>query len=60
MVDEMYLNKSTQYHGGNYVGEDCNGELCKGLVVFMIVGVKKSVPYIVKSCPVIYFKDMVE
>ena len=44
MVDEMYLKKSSQYHGGDYVGEDDNGKLYTGIVVFMIVGVKDSVP----------------
>ena len=53
MVDEMYLKKSSQYHGGNYVGEDENGDLYKGIVVFMIVGLMKSIPYVVKSCPVV-------
>ena len=41
MVDEMYLKKASQYHGGNYIGEDSSGELYKGIVVFMIVDVKK-------------------
>ena len=27
MVDKMYLKKSSQYHGGNYVGEDDNGHV---------------------------------
>ena len=53
MVDEMYLKKSSEYHGGNYVGESSNGQLFKGIVVFMIVGLQKSVPYVVKSCPVV-------
>ena len=53
MVDEMYLKKSSQYHGGDYVGEDDNEKLYAGLVVFMIVGVKDYVPYVVKSCPVV-------
>ena len=53
MVDEMYLKKSSQYHGGDDVVEDDNGKLYTGIVVFMIVGVKDSVPYVVKSCPVV-------
>ena len=55
MIHEMYLQKAKQYHSGGYVGadEDCN--LCKGIVAFMIVGLKESVPYIVQSIPEINF-----
>ena len=51
MADEMYLDKGTQYHGGDYIGDDCDGNLYKGIVGFMIVGLKKSIPYIVKASP---------
>ena len=40
MVDEMYLEKATQYHGGKYVGADQGGNLYKGIIVFMIVDLK--------------------
>ena len=30
MVDEMYLEKATQYDGGKYVGADDEGILYKG------------------------------
>ena len=51
MVDEMYLQKSTQYHSGQYVGADEEGNLYKGIVGFMIVGLKKSIPFIIKASP---------
>ena len=51
MVDEMYLQKGTQYHSGNYVGADQEGNLYKGIVAFMIVGLRKSIPYIIKASP---------
>lgn len=38
MVDEIYLKKCSQYHGGEYYGETSNGELYSGMVVFMSVG----------------------
>ena len=41
MFDEMYLQKCTQYHGGTYEGANEEGELYKGVVVFMITGLKK-------------------
>ena len=51
MCDEMFLQKSSQYSGGQYVGVDENGTLFKGIAVFMIVGLKKSVPIVVKAVP---------
>ena len=51
MVDEMYLQKSADYHSGDLVGCDESGVLYKGIVGFMIVGLKKSIPYIIKSIP---------
>ena len=51
MFDEMYLQKCTQYHGGTYEGANEEGELYKGVVVFMITGLKKSIPYVIKACP---------
>ena len=51
MADEMYLQKGTEFAGGDYVGADSNGNLYKGVVVFMIVGMKESIPYVVKAFP---------
>ena len=49
MVDEMYLEKATQYHSGKYVGADDERNLYKSIVAFMIVGLKGSIPYIVQA-----------
>ena len=51
MFDEMYLQKEVQYSGGALLGLDKDESLYKGIVTFMIVGLKKSVPYVVKACP---------
>ena len=51
LVDEMYLRKISQYFSGNQIGENAEGVLYKGIVNFMIVGLEKSVPYVVKSSP---------
>ena len=51
MFDEMYLQKSTQFHGGKYEGADEDDNPYKGMVVFMIAGMKKSIPYVIKACP---------
>ena len=51
IIDEMYLQKSVQYHSGDFVGQDEEGNLFKGIVVFMIVSLKKSVPIVIRSLP---------
>ena len=38
----MNLQKSAQYQWGGYVGVDAEGNLCKGIVAFMVVGLKQS------------------
>ena len=47
----MHLQKGVQYHGGTLVGADENGELYTGVMVFMVVGLKESIPFVVKACP---------
>ena len=51
IFDEMDLQKCEEYFVGDLVG--CNSEcgLYKGLVCFMIVGLKDSIPYVTKSSP---------
>ena len=40
--DEIYMQKSAQYQSGEYVGVDEEGNLFKGIVAFMLVGLKQS------------------
>ena len=42
--DEMYLQKCEEYFGGELIGSDENGELDKGIVCFLIEGMKESIP----------------
>ena len=49
IFDEMYLQKSQEYFGGEMIGCDDEGELYKGIVCFMIVGLKETIPYEIKS-----------
>ena len=51
MFDEMYLQKCDKYFAGDLL--DCNSdvELYKGLVCFMTVGLKNSIPYMIDSSP---------
>ena len=52
LFDEMYIQKSTQFHGGKHTGADEDGTFFKGVVVcFMVVGLKRSVPIVVKAVP---------
>ena len=45
MVDEMYFQKSAQCQSGEYVGVDEEGNLHKGIVAFMVVGLKQSISF---------------
>lgn len=51
MIDEMYLQKSVEYSSGEMIGCDEDDSMFKGIVGFMIVGLKQSIPYIIKSLP---------
>ena len=51
LIDEMYLQKSCQYHGGKFYGKDEDGDFYNGIVVFMVVGLRKSIPYVIKTLP---------
>ena len=51
MLDEIYLQKEEQYSGGRLIGSNELGELYKGVMTFMIVGLKKSKPWVVKAIP---------
>ena len=51
MADEMYLQKASEWEGGEYIGENEDGVLYKGIVTFMAVGVKTNTPYVIKASP---------
>ena len=51
LTDEMYLQKELQFQQGKLIGCDGNGDLFKGIMTFMIVGVRKNVPFVVKAVP---------
>jgi len=48
MIDEMYLQKSVEYSSGEMIGCDEDDSMFKGIVGFMIVGLKQYIPYIIK------------
>ena len=43
----MYLKKLSQCHSREHVGADADGNLYKGTLMIMIVGLKKSIPVVV-------------
>ena len=51
LTDETYLQKEVQFQQGKPIGCDDNGDLFKGIITFMIVGVWKNVPFVVKAVP---------
>ena len=55
IIDEMYLQKSTQYQSGENEGVDKEGKLYKGTVAFMVVGFKLSIPFVVQTIPEVKF-----
>ena len=42
IFDEMYLQKCEEYTGGQLIGAATNGELYKGIVSFMIIGIRQN------------------
>ena len=51
IFDECTYKKSQEYLWKEMIGCDDEGELYKGIVCFMIVGLKESIPYVIKSSP---------
>ena len=51
IFDKTYLQKCEEYTGGQLIGAATNVELYKGIVSFMIIGIKQNTPYIIKSVP---------
>ena len=49
-IDEMYLGKPAQYQSEEYVGVDE-----EGITVFMVVGLKQSIPFVVQAIPEVIF-----
>ena len=54
-VDKMHLQKAAQYQAAKYVGADEEGNLCKGIVAFMVVGLKHPIPFVVQAIPEVTF-----
>ena len=57
MADEMYFQKKVVYSNGECIGLDDSGNPLKGIVVFMISGLKASIPIVVKAFPEISLNE---
>ena len=51
MFDEIYLQKCEEFSGGEIIGADETCDLYKGLICFMIVGLKSNIPFVVRGVP---------
>ena len=49
--NEIYLKKCEEYLGGEMYGANETDDLYTGLVSVMIVGMKESIPYVIKTLP---------
>ena len=52
MIDEMYSRKSAQYQSGKYAGVDE-----EGIITFMVVGLKQSIPFVAQAIPEVIFNE---
>ena len=51
IFDEMYQQKREEYTGRELTGADPDDNPHKGIMCFMIVGLKDNVPFVVKDIP---------
>ena len=51
ILNEIYLQKSEKYFGGDIFRTNEDGDLYKGMLCFMIVELKNSIPCVLKSVP---------
>ena len=51
LLDEIYLQKDMEYQGGKLVGIYSEGNLFKGVIIFMINILKQSIPFVIKAIP---------
>ena len=51
IFDEIYLQKCKEYIGGQTFGEDKDGNLYKGMMTFMIIGIGKNIHHVLHATP---------
>ena len=53
LLDEMHLQHQVQFDGRDLIGCNEGLEMFKSILCFMVVSLKKSIPYIIKSIPIV-------
>ena len=53
LLDEMHLQQQVQFDGRDLIGCNENLEMFKSILCFMVVSLKKSIPYIIKAIPIV-------
>ena len=51
LMDEMYLQKEVQYQEGKLFGSNEEGTMFRGIMTFMVVGLRNNVPFVIKAIP---------
>ena len=51
IADKMYLMQEAQYSEGSYIGVNEEGDHHRGVVAFMIYGLKETVPILIRLSP---------
>ena len=51
LLDEVYLQKYSQYQDEKLVGAVNEGNMHKGVMAFMLNSLKKSIPFVIKAIP---------
>ena len=51
LLDEVYLQKDSEYQDAKHVGAENEGNLYKGVMTFIITSLKKAIPFVIKAIP---------
>ena len=58
LLDEMHLQQQVQYDGQDIIGCDENLEIFKSILCFMVISLRKTVPYIIKAVPIVKYPQI--
>ena len=53
LLDEMYLQTQAQFDGKSVIGCDGDLNMFKSILCFMVVSLKKTIPYVIKAIPIV-------
>ena len=60
LLDEMYLQPQVQFTGTTLIGCDDNLEMYKSILTFMVVSLKRCVPFVLKAIPLVKLSHILE